>query len=176
MLLLNSILCISFCPLNRNSQRIVHIPFFEVETPADAHLQEALRKATKQASASIGALIAVGDKLLQSRKYLSERIMPFVMDRAEGLPHRVQKCYGLVLLAAKEVSCCIEIYLFLLQPFIQLCTMGLASFREVSEFFEEKWAPIIVRIHQKIADILSDFMASISEALVTRPLHQVYTS
>ena len=143
----------------------MHIPFFPVETPSDEHLQEALKKAAVEASASIGDLISLGEKLTspEAKKYIREKIIPFVQSTAQGMPYRVQKCYAVVLSAARLVTPPPPLT-FNFQH-LQLCKMGLASLPEVMEFFANIWAPQVVRIHQQNINTLSTFFSNIVEIL-----------
>ena len=94
----------------RNSQRIVHIPFFAPTTstsPSNLRRCEMqLKQARKDASASFGTLIALGESIMaeENQKYLDDTALPLVAASLPGLHFRVQKCYALLLIATKTVS------------------------------------------------------------------------
>ena len=96
--------------VNRNAQRIVHIPFFEplpVEDEAkQIHIEDSYHSCRNAASSSIGFIIGLKDRLLspRSRSYIGELLLPFVSSNMPNVHHRTKKSYALVLLAAKLVS------------------------------------------------------------------------
>ena len=65
-----------------------------------------LKEARIKASSSIGLMIALGHYLLspEVQSQLDETILPVVIDHLPPVHFRVQKCYALLLMAAKLVS------------------------------------------------------------------------
>ena len=65
-----------------------------------------LKKARVDASASIGSMIALGASLMsqESQHYLDQIALPLVTEYLPNVHFRVQKCYALLLTAAKLVS------------------------------------------------------------------------
>ena len=85
------------------------MPFFPPSkpvTPSDLRRQEMLLKEARgRASASIGEMISLGHQLLtpQVQTYMERTVLPLVIDKLPNLHFRVQKCYALLLTAAKLV-------------------------------------------------------------------------
>ena len=100
--------CFSIYPC-RNSQRILHIPFFSPSRPAspsDLRTQEMLLKQARvEASASICVMIALGYRLLspEVQKYLDQVVLPVVTEHLSTVLFRMQKCYALLLTSAQQV-------------------------------------------------------------------------
>lgn len=65
-----------------------------------------LKDARKNASSSIGILIEMGDQLLarNAQQFRDEIVLPLVVEKLPTVHFRVQKCYALLLTAAKLVS------------------------------------------------------------------------
>lgn len=94
----------------RHSQRILHIPFFSpIRSVSPMELRKSemmLKKVRKNASSSIGSLIALGDQLLSSKsqRFLEKELLPVIVKKLHAVHFRVQKCYALLLTAAHLVS------------------------------------------------------------------------
>lgn len=65
-----------------------------------------LKQARMDASASFGVMIALGNSMMpeESQDYIDQVAVPLVVDCLPSVHFRVQKCYGLLLTAAKLVS------------------------------------------------------------------------
>jgi hypothetical protein len=65
-----------------------------------------LKEARGRASASIGEMISLGHHLLtpQVQTYMERMVLPLVIDKLPNLHFRIQKCYALLLTAAKLVG------------------------------------------------------------------------
>lgn len=102
-----AIMCL--CVYFRNSQRIVHIPFFEpdkITSPSELIKSEALlREVRSVSSGAIGLIIRIGSELTSdnARQALSDVVLPFVCEHLTNSHFRVQKCYALMLSAAYRV-------------------------------------------------------------------------
>ena len=76
-----------------------------MEGTPDDEAHEKMKEMFPEVSAAVGSLIGLGEKLMgtDNRHYIVEKIMPFVGEVLAGAPHRVQRCYSLVLSAARLV-------------------------------------------------------------------------
>ena len=89
---------------------MLHIPFFAPEKPSSPmqlrKMEMMLKTARINASASIGVMISMGKMLLTTRvqEYLEQQLLPLVVQQLPNVHFRVQKCYALLLTAAKLVS------------------------------------------------------------------------
>ncbi len=65
-----------------------------------------LKEARVNASSSIGIMIGLGRSLVsaESQLHLNDHVLPFVIQYLPNVHFRVQKCYALLLTAAKLVS------------------------------------------------------------------------
>ena len=65
-----------------------------------------LKQARKDASASFGTLVALGESIMaeENQHYLDDTAPPLVATSLPSVHFRVQKCYALPLTAAKTVS------------------------------------------------------------------------
>ena len=80
-------------------------------TPSGLRQQEMqLKKARDSASSSIGEMVSLGELLLttQVQTYMEQAVLPLVIEQLPDLHFRVQKCYALLLTAAKLVGCNFE--------------------------------------------------------------------
>ena len=66
----------------------------------------ALKQARMNASASFGVMVSLGNamKSEESQEYIDQVALPLVVDCLPLVHFRVQKCYALLLAAAKLVS------------------------------------------------------------------------
>ena len=98
----------------RNSQRILHIPFFSPEVSICqeelSKNEERLKKARHNASSSVGAVIELGSRLTSPavRRKMRKHFLPYVTKHLNA-HFRVQKCYTLALATADLVSLIISI-------------------------------------------------------------------
>ncbi len=65
-----------------------------MEQAPDEHLQEAMKRALDETSASVGAMIGLGRKLLsrETRQHMTDKILPYIQGVLPGVPYRVIKC------------------------------------------------------------------------------------
>ena len=94
---------------NRNTQRIIHIPFFTPNGGSSMsgkhELEVKLRDMLDNASSCIGEFIALGEKFTSKDtiKQLEEIVIPFVCSHLHGLSYRVIKGYAMVVMMMKLV-------------------------------------------------------------------------
>lgn len=94
----------------RNSQRILHIPFFipnqrKTDQPEQQLQREArMKRARKNASASVGELIVIGTTMVNSMERLKKEIFPQVTKLLPNVHTRTQKCYAQIIMVAEIVS------------------------------------------------------------------------
>ena len=85
----------------------MHIPFFAPTTPTSPsnlrRCEMKLKQASKDAS---GTLVALGESIMaeENQHYLDDTALPLVATSLPSVHFRVQKCYALLLTAAKTVS------------------------------------------------------------------------
>lgn len=118
----------------RNSQRILHVPFFSPTKPAspsDLRTQEMLLKQARvKASASIGVMIALGYRLLspEVQEYLDRVVLPVVAEHLSTVHFRVQKCYALLLTSAQQVHEYLKVCItFNFTTFVQPLSLALPT-------------------------------------------------
>lgn len=79
------------------------------KVPTASHLRQneiLLKEARKNASSGIGTMISLGHTLVscEVQSYLNTSVLPMVIEHLPDAHFRVQKCYALLLTAAKLVS------------------------------------------------------------------------
>ena len=95
---------------SRNTQRIIHIPFYPPRESPSPTLQVEnemkMRAARTMASASMGHIISLGKELVSAdrQQHINANILPFVCKHLPTVHYRVQKCYALMLAVAELVS------------------------------------------------------------------------
>lgn len=103
--------------VRRNAQRIVHVPFKAIESSVvniQGHLEfeDSLSKARKESSGAIGYITSLATLLVSksARNYTKKMLLPFVAKHLPSVHLRVQKCYALVIVAARLVGFCFLLY------------------------------------------------------------------
>lgn len=93
---------------NRNADRLIHIPFFQIDNSTHnerRQLEDQLKRCCEEASSSVGVLIGFGEKLkLESIKEKIEEYMPLVKNVLPDVPYRLLKSYALIL-TINELVC-----------------------------------------------------------------------
>ena len=160
--------------LYRNAQRVLHIPFFEVEStlPHSQRLEVEmkLKQEMEYSSSAIGTMIKLGKSLRSqgSMDILENELMPFVTDCLAPLSYRVTKGYAMLMLAAQLVS--FNNFAISINFLFQLCEQSnpdVIKFTDFKAFFRTTWAPLIVKLHlangESISELIDEITAGLSE-------------
>ena len=92
----------------RNADRLIHIPFFKVDTRSchdHRKAEQQLKKAIDEASCSVGIMIAFGEALKSTTfQNQIQKYIKLVADALPSSPYRVLKSYALMLATSELVS------------------------------------------------------------------------
>lgn len=151
--------------MQRNSQRILHIPFFSpVRSPESTELREneiRLKEARKNASSAIGILIAIGHRIASPdmQQHLSNITLPFVIGKIPHVHFRVQKSYALLLLVS--------------QLLCEHLPASVITYQDIMDFFSNEWARVICQIQLHGSDVLSDFLRQLIRVMNAMEVYEI---